>query len=417
MMAPPKHGTFAALMAAPVLTRRQLGRATLARQMLLGREETPPLAAVERLGGLQAQLARPPHVGLWSRLHGFRRDALTGAVQRREVVRATMMRGTLHLVSARDLAAIRPALQPMLSRGVQSVLRERAAALDVPGLVSAARAYLAGGPRTFEEIRDHLGALGLPGDERARGFAVRMHVPLVQVPDSSAWGYPSNPAFALAEAWLGDAFRGLESAPADAKALVRRYLGAFGPATVKDAETWSGVASLRDAFEALRPELVTFSDERGKELFDLPDAPRPAADVPAPARFLPEFDSLVLAHDDRSRVVAKEHRGRIFQPGLRILATFLVDGEVAGTWEIESGRKKATLVLSPFGEIAKSAADALMEEGDRLVRFVEPDAAEHAVRIDGAVAPAAARAKKKAPAAAKKAPAPAKKKAPAREKA
>lgn len=373
--------------AAPVLDRRQLNRATLARQMLLGRERTGLLPAIERLGGLQAQLARPPFIGLWSRLEGFRREDLTELLQRREAVRATMMRCTLHLVSARDYLALRPALQPVLTRSMTSILRTRKADIDVAQVISAARDYLAAGPRTFEEIRDHL-VSKMPGDERAMGYAVRTQVPLVQVPGGGDWAFPPAAAFALAEAWLG---RPLPAAGDGARGLVLRYLAAFGPASPADAQVWSGMQGLREAFEELRPELVTFRDERGRELFDLPGAPRPAADVPAPARFLPDFDNLVLAHDDRSRLIADEHRPLVSKPNLVVLPTFLVDGRVSGTWSIQKSRGTAVLSMEPFAAIPTGARDELLDEGHRLVRFVEPGAKGHDVRLDGAAARSARR--------------------------
>lgn len=378
-------------MAAPTLTSQQLNRATLARQMLLAREKTSTLAAVEKLGGLQAQLARPPYIGLWSRLEGFRREQLTEAVTRRELVRGTLMRGTIHLCAAQDYLVVRPLLQPMLTKAVRSVLRARAEGLEIEGLLAAARAYLLASPRRFEEIRAHLESLKLPGEERARGFAVRMHLPLVQVPDGSAWGYPGNAAFALADDWLDKAPVGKApvgrprddaGSPPDNTALVTWYLRAFGPASVADAQIWSGVTPLKDAFERLRPNLVTFRDERGKELFDLPDAPRPEADIPAPVRFLPEYDSLILAHDDRRRVIDDAHRKIVFKPGgLIILPTFLVEGRVAGTWDVETRKKTATLSLTPFGKLTKKALAELATEGEKLVRFIEPACADHDVRV------------------------------------
>lgn len=363
---------------APTLTSRELNRATLARQMLLAREQTAPLRAIERLAGLQAQLARPPFISLWSRLEGFRREHLAELLHRREVVRATLMRGTLHLVSANDYVALRPALQPLLTRAMRSVLRDRAEGLAIDALVRAARAYFDEEPRTFEELRDHLLQLHPGADERAMGFAVRTHLPLVQVPTDAAWAFPSAADFAVAETWLGQPIARRDPGP---DALVLRYLAAFGPATAADAQTWSGLQALREVFDALRPRLLTFQDERGRELFDLPAAPRPPADTPAPARFLPDFDNLVLAHDDRARLVADEHRPALFLPNLRIPPSFLVDGMVAGTWKVERARSTATLSIEPFARISKKARDELTEEGDRLLRFVEPDARAHEVRF------------------------------------
>jgi hypothetical protein len=362
---------------AGTLSLGALNRATLARQMLLAREKATALDAIERLAGLQAQLARPPFIGLWSRLEGFSREGLTPLLERREVVRATMMRGTLHLMSARDYVRLRAAMQPMLSEGMRSILRGRTDPFDIDELVAEARRYFEEEPRTFEELRDHLLALHPGGDERAMGYAVRMHLPLVQVPTNTAWGYPGSADFAAAEAWLGEPIRKDDST----HALVLRYLAAFGPATSADAQAWSGRKGLKGVFEELRPKLCTFMDEQGRQLFDLPDAPRPPEDTPAPARFIPEYDNLVLSHADRTRIVADEHRPRIATPNLRILPTFLVDGFVAGTWKIERKRASATLSIEPFGALSKGAREELAREGEALVRFVEEEAGAFEVRF------------------------------------
>ncbi|MFO0590445.1 MAG: winged helix DNA-binding domain-containing protein [Polyangiaceae bacterium] len=366
-----------------VLTAAALNRATLARQMLLARQKASVVEAVHLLGGLQAQLARPPHIALWSRIEGFRREELTEAATRRDLVRGTLMRGTLHLVTPAEYALVRPQVQPMLTKSIRSVLRERAAELDIDALVKASRDYLSAGPRTFEEIRDHLTLLKLPGDERARGFAVRMSVPLVQVPDGSAWGWPGESPFALADAWLKQSvFETDASRPEPAaERLVTWYLAAFGPASVADAQSWSGIASLKEAFEALRPRLVTFRDERKRELFDLPDAPRPDAETEAPVRLLPEFDALGLAHDDRSRLVDEAHKKLLFRPNLRNPPMFLVNGRVAGTWEIDPKKKKSTVELTAFAKIPKKSQDALAAEAESLSRFIEPTAKDHEVRF------------------------------------
>ncbi|AKT40121.1 winged helix DNA-binding domain-containing protein [Chondromyces crocatus] len=353
-----------------LMTRKALNRATLARQMLLGRAPVDPLTAIEQIGGLQAQLARPPYIGLWSRLEGFQRDALSRLLHERKVVRATMMRATLHIVSTRDFLHLRPILQPSLDQGVRAVLRERADTVDVEGVLAAARAFLDEAPRPFEALRDHLLTLFPGGDERAMGYTVRLRLPLVQVPTDTAWGYPGNASFAVASSWLGQPL-GADPSP---HALVLRYLAAFGPATPADVQTWSGLKALRSTFDALRPELLVLRDEQGKELFDLPDAPRPAEDTSAPVRFLPDYDSLVLAHADRSRLIADVHRPLIFRPNLRILPTFLVDGLVAGTWSVETKKKVVTLQLEPFHALSKAAREALSQEGEALLRFVEPEA-------------------------------------------
>lgn len=359
------------------LSARALNRALLARQMLLARQDMPVVAAIERLVAMQAQLARPPFVGLWTRLHEFRRAELFGALHGRDVVRVTSLRGTLHLMSTSDYIAFRGAIQPMLTRGTNAILRERATALDMEVLDAEARAFFRKTPATFDVLRDHLKARFPKGDERAMAYAIRMHLPLVQVPTESPWGFPAAADFALSDGWLS---RKIPTSASTPDALVLRYLAAFGPATPGDAQAWSGLGGLREVFEAMRPSLVTFRDSRKRELFDLPDAPRPSEDTPAPVRFLPEFDNIVLAHDDRTRIMADEHRPRVTLKNLQVRATFLVDGMVAGTWKSDRKRKTALLVIEPFGAVAKRERKALETEGETLLAFVDEDAADREVR-------------------------------------
>ncbi len=361
------------------LSRRALNRATLARQLLLAREKLTPTLAIERLAGMQAQLARPPYIGLWSRLVGFERGQLTRPLEQRQIVRATMMRGTLHLTSARDYLELRATLQPMLTAAMRSALRGRDQGIDVDRLVAAARASFEQGPRTFEQLRAELVRRFPKLNERAMGYTVRMQLPLVQVPTGGDWGFPGTAEFADAEAWLGKPVRRKDATPA----LVLRYLAAFGPATASDAQTWSGLGGFLEVLDALRPRLVAFRDERDRELFDLPRAPRPGEKVAAPIRFLPEFDNLILAHADRTRIVADEHRRKISTSNLRILPVFLVDGFAAGTWAIERKKQVATLVAEPFEPLPKRVCEELSAEGGRLARFVEPDADSHDVRVGG----------------------------------
>ena len=360
-----------------VLTVKALNRATLARQMLLAREKEAALEAIERLAGMQAQVPRPPFIGLWTRLQRFSPADLTRLVHDRKVVRATMMRATLHLVSTKDYLALRPALQPMLSGAMQAVLKDRARGLDLDALAAAARACLDERPRTFDEIRGVLRAAWPKADERAMGYAVRTHLPLVQVPTDTLWGWPAAACFAAAETWIGQPMGG----PEDARTLVLRYLAAFGPATVADAQAWAALRGLKETFEALRPKLRVFRDEKGRELFDLPKAPRPPADRPAPVRFLPEFDNLLLAHADRTRVISDADRPKVVTANLRVLATFLVDGVVAGTWRIERRKAAATLMLDPFRPLSRKDRADLTTEGTALARFVEGDAESFAVRL------------------------------------
>ena len=364
-----------------VLSTRALNRAFLARQMLLEREKLPVTKAIERLVGLQAQVAKPPFVGLWMRLADFKRKELSDAFHTRRVVRVTAMRGTLHAMTSADYIALRGALQPMLTRGMASILRGRAANIDLSVIQDEGRAFFAKQAATFDALRDHLKGKFPTADERAMAYAIRTHVPLVQVPAvESQWAFPAAADFALADTWLS---KKVSTAATLAKAMVLRYLAAFGPATPADAQAWSGLNGLREVFEELRPKLVTFRDARKRELFDLPDAPRPDEDADAPVRFIPDFDNLVLSHDDRTRIMADAHRSRVTTKNLLVRATFLVDGMVAGTWKSERKRKAAVLVIEPFGAIAKRTRSEIEAEGEHLLGFLEEDATERAIRWEG----------------------------------
>ncbi len=366
--------------------------------MLLRREKATVTDAIERLFGMQAQLARPPYVGLFSRIEGFRAEDLTSAIERRTVVRATLMRGTLHLFTAKDYVAFRPILQMALDHGLKNVLRDRMKGVDTASIVSMARAFFET-PHTFDELRD---SLAKTKDPRARAYAARCLVPLAQVADGSRWGYPGVARFTLADAWIKPLRDGglrppspreaspriasrssaiLEKSKAsDLRELVRRYLAAFGPASVTDAQAWSGIPALGPTFDALRDELVLVHEDR-KELWDLPKAPRPDADTPAPPVFLPEFDNLVLAYADRKRFVADAHRKAIHLPGLRVAPTFLVDGVASGVWKVLRVKAKATLQIEPFDTPSAKVKKALGDEASRLLRFIEPDAATFDVRF------------------------------------
>ena len=357
-------------MAPETITTRQLGRATLARQLLLDRERLSAVEAIEQLAGLQAQEAKPPFVGLWTRVDGFEPTELLGALRSGDVLRATMMRATLHLVSARDFAAFRPPLQPAIG-GALSVVGDRAEGVDPATVAAAARELLDEGPKRFDELRAALLDRFPDADNRVVGYAVRLNLPLVMVPTDDAWGFPRNAQFRLTDVDIESA------APPDD--LVLRYLAAFGPASATDFQRWSALKGAKQVLDGLRDRLVTFRDERGRELFDLPDAPRPDEDAPVPPRFLPEFDQLMLAHDDRTRVIADEHRGEVVTKNLRVRATVLWDGVAIGTWTIERKRKDATLRIAPFGKLPRGAKAALAEEGDALLRFAEPDAQAFAV--------------------------------------
>jgi hypothetical protein len=358
-----------------VLTLRQLNRATLARQMLLARSAASATEVVRHLVAMQAQLPRPPFIGLWARVEGFRRDDVVEALTGKRLVRGTSLRGTLHLMTAQDFTSFRPPLQAALDRGVQMVAK-RADAAAIDASLAAGREFFAR-PHPFDAFREHLAERHAGGDIRAMAYACRMRLPLLQVPDGSAWGFPAQAGFMTAEAWLG-ARR--VRASATAEDLVLRYLAAYGPSSVADAQAWSGIPGLRPVFTALRPRLAVFRGEKGGELFDLPDAPRPDPDTPAPVRFLPDWDNVIVGRAD-ARLVDAQHRAAVFQPGLRILATVLVDGRVAGTWAIERRRSAAVLRLALFSKATSRVRQELEREGDALAKFVEPSAGGHQIEI------------------------------------
>ena len=358
-----------------ILTLRALNRATLARQHLLDRAASF-LEVTERLVGLQAQMPRPPVLGLWTRVRDLRREDVVAALLDKRLVRGTAMRGTLHMMSARDYRQCRGVLQTALDRGL-TVLGDRTRDLDMAALVAGATTFFAA-PHTFDAFRDQLAAATPGGDIRAMAYAVRLQLPLLQVPTDSPWGFPAQADFVTADAWLGKP-KG-RTAMVSAEGLILRYLAAYGPATAADAQAWSGIPSLKPVFEALRPQLVTFRGERGGEMFDVPDAPRPDPDSPAPVRFLPEWDNAIVGRAD-TRLLPREHRSKVFQPGLRVLATVLIDGEVAATWKIERRRNAATLTVSPFGRLAPAARRAVESEADALLRFAEPDAATRDISL------------------------------------
>lgn len=355
---------------------RALNRALLARQGLLDRTRLDAVEAVERFGPLQAQAPRAPFVALWARVAGLTVADVTAAVQARTLVRATWARATLHLVSARDYRTLRHTYGPGIGAAAEAVLGDRVAGVDLPDLLAAATELFGDRALLFEEVRDAL-AERFPGvDVRAMGHLVRTNLPLVVAPEPQPWSWSGKTRFTLAERWIGP------TAPAlGPEVVVRRHLAAFGPATVRDLEAGTGLAGLAPAVERLGDELVRFAAGR-KVWFDLRDAPRPPADTPAPPRLLPEFDSVLLSHADRTRIVADADRPRVYLPALRVAATFLVDGVVAGTWTLTREKKAQTVVLSPFRAVARPAQDSLVAEAHAVAAFHDPSTPV-TVRWDG----------------------------------
>jgi hypothetical protein len=362
----------------PVLDQRTLNRALLDRQLLLRRQPMSVRRALEHLVGLQAQAPDPPYVGLWARLEGFDPAELGELVTDRTAIRATLMRGTIHLVTAADGLAIRTLMQPMLERGVytnSSFGRHRLDGVDIDKLLAAGRQLVEERPRTPAELREALGPLWPDREPASLAQAVRGLLPMVHVPPRGVWRRSGPVAVTTFEAWLG---RGpVDAADAGIDALVLRYLAAFGPASVLDAQTWSGLTRLGEVFDRLRPRLRTYRDESGRELFDRADTESPGlpdADVPAPVRLLAEFDNLTLSHADRTRVIADEHRRRIAKRNGMVPGMVLVDGFVQGVWKATCRGGSTTLRVEPFGRLSRRDRDAVRAEGAALLAFLGAEA-------------------------------------------
>ncbi|MFF4453236.1 winged helix DNA-binding domain-containing protein [Streptomyces goshikiensis] len=355
----------------PVIDTRSLNRATLARQLLLGRAGMSARDAVGHLLGLQAQNVKPPYYQLHARLAGFRPAELAGLMESREVVRMVTMRSTIHTHTAHDALTLRPLVQPARDREVNQ-FRKGLVGVDLERLTASARAFVEAGPRTMGEIREELLKQWPDADPQSLAVAARCRLPLVQVTPRGVWGRSGQVRLTTLENWLGS-----ERADADGVAaasvddVVLRYLGAFGPASVKDMQTWAGLTRLREAFERLRPRLVVFRDENGAELFDLPDAPRPDPATPAPPRFLPEFDNLLLSHADRTRVITPEAKGRSWA-GNQAYRTLLLDGFLAGLWKAEAGVLTVEL-FTAASNAAKAAKEEIVAEGELLLAAMEED--------------------------------------------
>lgn len=359
-----------------VLDARALNRATLARQLLLDRADLPVLDAVTHLCGLQAQEPQEPFVGLWSRLRAFDPATLSELLVGRRVVRTHLMRRTIHLVTADDALAWRARYDDMFRQRVMGAFRREAEGVDLDKLAAEARAVLADGePRTRGELVAALAEHRPTVSRQALMELLISAVPMAQAPPRGLWRTKAGVRHVLLSTWLG---REVDPPPADGvdragQAMVRRYLAAYGPAATADLRAWSGLAGLPDAVAAIRDELVAFRDERGRELLDLPDAPRPDPDTPAPVRFLPAFDNAILGYHDRSRIIDDAHRGLSVE-GARVA---LVDGRVAATWTVEA----ATVIVTPLRRLSPADRDALAEEGRALAAFLS-DGESDRVRVD-----------------------------------
>lgn len=358
----------------PVLGTRQLNRALLARQMLLQRGNLSVLDAIEWLIGLQAQAPNPPYYALWTRLEGFDHERLAELIQSKQAVRIALMRSTIHLVSARDSLQLRPWIQPVLDRSLYGSFGKRLAGSDPLALAAAGREIIeSDGPLTISDLGKRLNERWPDYDQEALGAAIRNSVPLVQVPPRGLWGVSGQAVHTTIEAWLDQPL----SSTVDTAPFLLRYLQAYGPATVKDFQAWSGLTKVRDTFDMLRTKLVMFQNEQGEELFDLPDAPRPEPDLQVTSRLLGEFDHILLSHADRARIIDETYRRRIITNNGLVKASILVDGFVAGFWSIARQANKAVLNIQPFHVLTVAQKDELMKEGERLLRFAAADVEDY----------------------------------------
>ena len=363
-----------------VLSLRALNRATLARQMLLERRKLSVVQAVERLAGLQAQAPNPPYVGLWSRLEGFRREQLTEALKQRRIVRMSTMRATLHLMAARDALAWRPLLEPVHRRGLLGNHTRALEGIDHAAVVGAGRALLDESPLTSSELGQALAARWKDREPASLAALIRNNLPLVHLPPAGSWNSHQGAQLQPIGHWLGESAADVAAATQDD--LLLRYLAAFGPATLADAGAWSGLTGWKAVAERLRPQLRVFTGAQGQELFDLPRAPRPDPDTPAPPRLVAEWDNLLLSHVDRSRVMSEAHRARVFTVNGIVRGTVLLDGFVAGVWKIERAKHAATVVLEPFARWSKADRLGVQEEAMRLLAFAsDAEGQRHAVRV------------------------------------
>jgi hypothetical protein len=363
------------------LSLRALNRATLGRQLLLERSSLSALDAVAHLVGLQAQEPLDPYLALWSRLATFDPRHLGGLLERRQVVRTALMRSTIHLVTADDCLALRPVMQPVLAAELtrHSQYGPALRGVDLEAMIKLGDQVLAKEPLSGSQLRAAMAERFPDVDPGALAYVCRNHLPLVQVPPRGVWGSSGPVRSMTATAWLG---RPLARRPSIDDAVLR-YLAAFGPATVADVSTWSRLTGLRAVMERLRPRLRVLRDDRGRELFDLNDAALIDEDTPAPTRFLPEYDNVLLSHADRGRFVAPEGEDRRRRVEGPVHGSVLHDGFLAATWSIErdEDRGDVTLVVRAVAATTTRDRDQIEAEGERAVRFLEPDAAAHQVRI------------------------------------
>ncbi|MFE0464739.1 winged helix DNA-binding domain-containing protein [Kitasatospora sp. NPDC058965] len=362
-----------------VLDPRALNRALLARQHLLAPAPLTPLQLTEHLVGLQAQASDAPYYGLWTRLPDFRPEQLDALLLDRSAVRLGLQRGTIHLVSAADCLRWRTLFQPVLDQGLRGAFGARLAGLDPDALAARGRALVAADPRTFQELGALLAADHPDRDPAALAQLLRARLALVQVPPRGLWRTSGPAAHTTAEQWLGAPL----APPGDPDELVLRYLRAFGPATVADVQKWSGLTRLAPVLERLRPRLVEFRDVAGRTLYDHPDAPRPDGSTPVPVRLVAPFDNLLLSHADRARILPDEYRRAVMGANGIVRGTVLLDGFVAGLWQLTRTRTRAVATLHPLTPWTRPTRTAAEAAAERALAFAAPELTVHEVVLEG----------------------------------
>jgi hypothetical protein len=357
-----------------VLSRRTLNRTLLARQLLLERVERPALEVIEHLVGMQAQEPPDPYVGLWTRIDRFDPLELSRLIEERRAVRMGHLRGTLHLVSARDALAQYPIVADVMARSWKSSpFAKQLVGVDIDAVLSRARELLEERPMTPSELGVALSPGWPDRDAPSLAYAARFMLPLVQVPPRGLWGRTGRPMNTTAELWLGAP---MEAAPSIDDMLLR-YLAVFGPATVADMRVWSWLTGLREVVDGLRPQLRTFRDDAGRELFDVQDGLMAEEDVPAPIRFLPQYDNVFLSHDDRSRILVDglKIEDLVWKGGI------LIDGYVGAAWRIRRDKRTATMTVTCYVPIGGEQRADIEAEGERLLAFMTPDAETRSIEL------------------------------------
>lgn len=367
---------------ATTLTRRQLNRTLLQRQMLLERQTLSALDATEILFGLQSQVANPPYIALWARLdETYQRDDLTQAQQEQRIVRVPFWRSTLHLLTTQDVIAYRTTVQPALDKALSSFFGRNLKGVDYEAVVDAARPFLREAPRTTGDLKGYLGERFPDVDEFSLTYVVRALETLVTIYPYGTWRTGGAQQYQRIEDYL-------DIAAVDPQERLRevflRYLGAFGPASLMDFQFFVGMTRLKKAVNSFRDAVVTYKSESGEELFDLPDTILPDPATPAPIRFTPEYDNLVIAHRDRSRVLADADYKQVFRSAARVFATVLIDGFVAGVWKATRENETAVLSVDLFRpkEITPAQRADLEREGEAALRFIEDDALTYTLRYE-----------------------------------